>query len=309
MKIGVIGLGAMGRGMAGNIQKAGYDLVVHDINEAAAKPFVEKGATWAATPRALAEACDVILTSLPTPADVKAVAAGDTGLLAGCRKGTAWFDLSTNAVDVVRSLHGTCAEAGVAFLDAPVSGGPGGAASGRMAIWVGGDKEAFDKHKAVLDAMGDQVRYIGDIGAGTIAKLVHNAASVILSTGLIEVFTMGVKAGVDPLPLWEAIRQGALGRQRAFEMLGTRFLHGKFDPPSFALRLLNKDMQLALQLGREVNVPMRLANLAGQEMMEAVNRGWGALDSQAFLDLQRERAGLEKIEVPIEAIKAVQDKG
>lgn len=309
MRVGYIGLGAMGRGMAANLQKAGLDLVVHDINRAAADPYVAKGATWAATPRDLAATCDVVMTSLPTPADVQSVASGENGLLAGFRKGAAWFDLSTNAVDVVRAIHATCAEAGVSFLDAPVSGGPGGAASGRMAIWVGGDKAAFDTHKAVLDAMADQVRYIGDIGAGTIAKLVHNASSVILSAGLIEVFSMGVKAGVEPLALWEAIRQGALGRQRAFEMLGTRFLHGNFDPPNFALRLLNKDMQLALQLGREVNVPMRLANMAGQELTEAVNRGWGGLDSQAFLDLQRERAGIPRIEIPLETIKAVQEKG
>ena len=309
MKVGFIGLGAMGRGMAANLQMAGFELVVHDIARTAATPFVEKGAAWADAPRALAEACDVVLTSLPTPADVKAVASGDSGLLAGLRNGATWFDLSTNAVDVVRSLHATCASSGVAFLDAPVSGGPAGAASGRMAIWVGGDRPTFEARKAILDAMADQVRHIGDIGAGTIAKLVHNSASVILSAGLIEVFSMGVKAGVEPLALWEAIRQGALGRQRTFELLGTRFLHGKFDPPSFALRLLNKDMQLALQLGREVNVPMRLAELAGAELTEAMSRGMGGLDSQAFLDLQRERAGIAPIAIPIESIRAAQEKG
>ena len=309
MKVGFIGLGAMGRGMAANLQKAGFALAVHDINRQAAEPFVAKGADWAVTPRALAVACDVVLTSLPTPADVKSVIAGENGLMAGFRADSAWFDLSTNAVDVVRALHADCAMAGVSFLDAPVSGGPAGAASGRMAIWVGGDQEGFERHRAVLDAMADQVRYIGEIGAGTIAKLVHNAASVILNAGLIEVFSMGVKAGVEPLALWEAIRQGAMGRQRAFEMLGTRFLHGKFTPANFALRLLNKDMQLALQLGREVSVPMRLANMAATELTEALNRGWGDLDSQAFLDVQRERAGIAKIEIPIERIKAAQDQG
>ena len=309
MKVGFIGLGAMGRGMAANLQKAGFALAVHDINRQAAEPFVAKGADWAVTPRALAVACDVVLTSLPTPADVKSVIAGENGLMAGFRADSAWFDLSTNAVDVVRALHADCAMAGVSFLDAPVSGGPAGAASGRMAIWVGGDQEGFERHRAVLDAMADQVRYIGEIGAGTIAKLVHNAASVILNAGLIEVFSMGVKAGVEPLALWEAIRQGAMGRQRAFEMLGTRFLHGKFTPANFALRLLNKDMQLALQPGREVSVPMRLANMAATELTEALNRGWGDLDSQAFLDVQRERAGIAKIEIPIERIKAAQDQG
>lgn len=309
MKVGFIGLGAMGRGMAANLQKAGFALVVHDINRQAGDPFVARGADWAETPRALAGACDVVLTSLPTPSDVRSVAAGETGLMAGFRADAAWFDLSTNAVDVVRAIHADCVTSGIAFLDAPVSGGPGGAASGRMAIWVGGDLGVFDRHRAVLDAMADQVRHIGAIGAGTIAKLVHNAASVILNAGLIEVFSMGVKAGVEPLALWEAIRQGAMGRQRAFEMLGTRFLHGQFTPPNFALRLLNKDMQLALQLGREVSVPMRLANMAATELTEALNRGWGDLDSLAFLDVQRERAGIDKIEIPIEQIKATQEQG
>ena len=309
MKVGFIGLGAMGRGMAANLQKAGFELVLHDINAAAGTPFIERGAIWAKSPRELAAACDVVLTSLPMPADVCAVAEGEAGLLAGHRKGSAWFDLSTNAVNVVRDLHAMCAAAGIAFLDAPVSGGPGGAASGKLAIWVGGDKPAFDAHQAVLDGMADQVRYIGTIGAGTIAKLVHNSASVVMNAGLIEVFSMGVKAGVEPLALWEAIRQGAYGRQRSFEMLGMRFLHGKFEPPNFALRLLNKDMQLALQLGREVGVPMRLANLAGQELTEAMSRGMGGLDSQAYLDLQRERAGLAPIAIPIETIRTVREKG
>jgi len=218
MRIGFIGLGMMGRGMAANLQKAGHELVVHDLTRQAASQHLANGATWAASPRAVAEACDIVFTSLPTPADVEAVGLGENGLASGFRKGAAWFDLSTNAVDVVRRLHATLAEQGVDFLDAPVSGGPSGASSGRLAIWVGGDKPAFEKYQAALDAMGDQARYIGAIGAGTIAKLTHNCAGAAINTVLAEVFTMGVKAGVEPLALWEAIRQGATGRQRTFDL-------------------------------------------------------------------------------------------
>ena len=160
------------------------------------------------------------------------------------------------------------------FLDAPVSGGPEGAQSGRLALWVGGDREVFDKHKPVLDAIGDQARYVGAIGAGSVAKLVHNCAGYAMQTALAEVFTMGVKAGVEPLTLWEAVRSGAQGRRRTFDRLADQFLINKYEPPAFALKLAHKDVTLATQLGRELGVPMRLANMALEEMTEALNRGW-----------------------------------
>jgi 3-hydroxyisobutyrate dehydrogenase-like beta-hydroxyacid dehydrogenase len=309
MRIGFIGLGMMGKGMAANLQKAGHDLVVHDLTRQAASQHLANGATWADSPRAVAEVCDIVFTSLPTPADVEAVGLGENGLAAGFRKGAAWFDLSTNAVDVVRRLHATFSAQEVDFLDAPVSGGPRGANSGMLAIWVGGNRAVFDKYQAVLGAMGDQAAYIGPIGAGTIAKLTHNCAGAAINTVLAEVFTMGVKAGVEPLALWEAIRQGATGRQRTFDRLGGQFLQGRYDPPDFALRLLHKDVSLALQLGREVSVPMRLCNLALQEMTEAMNRGWAARDSRSFMLLQQERSGIAPLAVPSEQIRAVQEKG
>jgi 3-hydroxyisobutyrate dehydrogenase len=189
MQIGFIGLGMMGAGMASNLQKAGHQLIVHDLSRQAASRHLANGATWADSPRAVAQQVDLVFTSLPTPANVEKVGMGEDGLASGFRKGAAWFDLSTNAVDVVRKLHAQLAEQGVAFLDAPVSGGPSGANSGRLAIWVGGDKAVFDQYKPVLDAMGDAARYIGPIGAGSIAKLVHNAAGAAVSTALAEVFT------------------------------------------------------------------------------------------------------------------------
>ena len=309
MRIGFIGLGMMGKGMAANLQKGGHELVVNDLTRQAASQHLENGAIWAESPAAVARQCDIVFTSLPTPADVEAVGFGADGLASGFRAGSAWFDLSTNAVDVVRRLHAKLAEQDVAFLDAPVSGGPSGANSGRLAIWVGGDKALFEKYQAALDAMGDQARYIGPIGAGTIAKLVHNCAGAAINAALAEVFTMGVKAGVDPLPLWEAIRQGATGRQRTFDRLGGQFLQGRYDPPDFALRLLHKDVSLACQLGREVSVPMRLCNMALQEMTEALNRGWAGRDSRSFMLLQQERAGIAPLAVPADQIKAVMDKG
>ena len=306
MKVGFIGLGLMGRGMAANIQKAGYELVVHDLFKDAAKPYLEKGASWADTPKALAEQCDVVFTSLPTPVDVEKVGFGENGLAAGFKKGAAWFDLSTNSVDVVRRLNATLAKQDVAFLDAPVSGGPGGAASGKLAIWVGGDKAVYDKYEAVIIAMADKGRYIGPIGAGSIAKLVHNCASAGLAALLSEVFTMGIKAGVEPLPLYEAIRQGATGRMRTFDVIGNRFLPGEFEKASFALRLVHKDVSLGAQLGRDFNVPMRITNLVLQELTEALNLGMATWDSKSVFKLQLDRSGIAPFKVPANDIKAVE---
>jgi 3-hydroxyisobutyrate dehydrogenase len=244
---------------------------------------------------------------LPGPPEVEAVALGPNGLLEGLKPGSVWCDLSTNSPTLMRRLHGIFAEKGIHILDTPVSGGPQGAASGKMAIWVGGDESVFNDIKPVLDDMGDQVKYIGPIGAGSIAKLVHNCAGYAVQTALAECFTMGVKAGVDPLNLYDAIRQGAGGRRRTFDGLAGSFMQNKFDPPSFALRLAHKDVRLATELGREVGVPMRLANMAYAELTEAMNRGWGHLDSRVAMVLQRERAGVE-IEVPAEAIEAVHSR-
>ncbi len=179
------------------------------------------------------------------------------------------------------------------MLDSPVSGGPRGARTGKLALWVGGDEQIFNRHKPVLDAMGDKARYVGPIGAGSVAKLVHNGAGYCIQAALAEMFTVGVKAGVEPLALWEAVRDGAGGRRRTFDGLIDQFLPGKYEPAAFALRLAHKDMSLATQLGRDFNVPMRVANLALAELSEALNRGWGDRDSRSPMLLQEERAGVE----------------
>jgi 3-hydroxyisobutyrate dehydrogenase len=305
MKVGFIGLGTMGASFATNLQKAGYDLAVHDVSRQVADAHVRAGATWAESPRALAEASDVIMTSLPGPPEIEGVALdGETGLIAGVREGAVYFDLSTNSPTLIRRIHAEFAKRGAHVLDAPVSGGPKGAASGKLAIWVGGDKTVFNANRACLDAMGDQVKYIGLIGAGAVAKLVHNSAGYAIQAAIAEVFTAGVKAGVEPLALWDAIRQGARGRVRTFDSLADHFLINEYDPPDFALKLAHKDISLACELGRDMEVPMRMTNMAQQEMREALNRGWGHRDSRAFLLLQLERAGVE-INETREAVAAV----
>jgi 3-hydroxyisobutyrate dehydrogenase len=288
--------------MAFNCRTKGkFDMVVHDLRREASLRVVEAGAVWADDIATLARECDVVLTSLPGPKEAQAVGAVlEKNLRAGCP----WFDLSTNSPTVVRKLYADLKKNGIPMLDSPVSGGPAGAKSGKLALIVGGDRPVFDKFKHVLDSIGDQVFYVGDIGAGSVAKLVHNMAGYAMQAAIAEVFTMGVKGGVDPLALFDIIRQCSLGRQRSFDRLSKQFLPNKYDPPDFALKLAHKDCMLATELAREIGVPMRICNLALAEMTEALNRGWGDLDSRVPMVLQQERSGV-KIQVPAADIEAV----
>ncbi|MEZ5649977.1 MAG: NAD(P)-dependent oxidoreductase [Burkholderiaceae bacterium] len=305
MKIGFIGLGLMGRGMAANLLGSGNPLVVHDLRPASAAPLLEQGATWAETPAQVAASSDIVFTSLPRPADVEAVMQGAHGLAAGFNEGCVWFDLSTNSLAVVRAIHARLAEIRVHFFDAPVSGGPAGAASGKLAIWIGGDRAVFESAEPVLRHMADRARYVGAIGAGTISKLVHNTMSATINHAVAEMMTVGVKAGMDPLELYEAIRSGAMGRIRAFDHVQSRWLVDNLDPPTFALELLHKDVSLGVELARMVDAPAPLANAMLDDLTEAVNRGWGRRDAQSALLLKQERAGIAAIKVSPDELKQV----
>src|SRR5688572_24459291 len=216
MKVGCIGLGTMGASMAMNARtKGGFEMIVHDLRRDAAGPHLEHGAKWASSAREVAEAADVVFTSLPGPKEVQAVA---EELLAGMKQGTAWFDLSTNSPTVVRKLSERFAAKGIAMLDAPVSGGPVGAKSGQLAILVSGDKAAYEKHKKILDSIGDQAIHIGPVGYGTVAKLVHNCAGYAILSVVTELMTMGLNAASAPLAPWSALRQGPFRRKCSFEL-------------------------------------------------------------------------------------------
>jgi len=292
MKIGFIGLGAMGRPMAANLQRAGHALQAYDLRRV-------EGFSMKSSPAEAAQGCELLFTSLPGPAEVEAVAAN-------IKSSVVWFDLSTNSPQVVRRLHAQLVKSKIDFLDAPVSGGPKGAQSGKLAIWVGGDAGVFSKYEHVLGQIGDKPYYVGPIGAGTVAKLAHNAASFTIQAALAEVFTLGVKAGVEPLALYRALRQGATGRKRAFDRLAEHFLPGVYDPPAFTLRLAHKDMALALELARDAKVPMKVGRIAFEELDEAMKRGWSERDCRVAMTLQEERAAVS-VRVPRERLENLPD--
>lgn len=283
MKVAFIGLGAMGGPMAANLQAAGHDVRAHDLRR------VEGFRHWCGSAAEAAQGCEVAFTSLPGPAEVEAVASSLKGAMA---PGSAWFDLSTNSPQRIRALHDEFKKAEVHVLDAPVSGGPKGARSGKLALWVGGDRAVYDRHEALLRAIGDQPLYVGRIGAGTVAKLAHNCASFSVQAALAEIFTLGVKGGVEPLALFRALRQGATGRKRTFDRLAEHFLPGRYDPPDFTVRLAHKDVTLALELAAGCGVPMKVGQIALAELGEAVARGWAERDCRVAMTLQEERAGV-----------------
>ena len=294
MRIGFIGLGNMGGPMAMNLIQAGHELTVSDVRREAAEPQLAAGATWADNAKAVAEASEITFSSLPGPPEVEAVALGPDGILEGAAEGSVYVDLSTNSPTLIRSVHARFAERGVEVLDAPVSGGVTGAAAGTLAVMVGGDAARYEQLKPVLDAIGDKVSYIGGVGSGMVAKLVHNMTSVCSRMAIAEGLTLAVKAGVDPHVMQQVLQDGAFGQGHFLNhRLSDTVFAEQWDPPSFALRLSRKDLGLATQLGREVQVPMAHAAVAEQEMVAALERGWGDLDSNIFFRLQEERAGVK----------------
>jgi 3-hydroxyisobutyrate dehydrogenase len=293
MNIGFIGLGTMGSRMAANLMKHGHTLIIHDMSKANAQPLLAQGAQWADTPSSLGAQVDLAFLSLPGPAQVQEVLTGVQGLTAGLRAGSAVFDFSTNAPRVIRELHAELAKKELFFLDAPVSGGPTGAASGKLVIWTSGDEPTFNKFSSVLSCMSDDVQYLGAVGAASVAKLVHNCMGYMFNAAIAEVFSMGVKAGVEAPTLFKALRSGAMGRRRTFDGLPTHFLSGAYDPAKFSLRLAHKDVTLANELGREVELEMQFAKLTLAQMTEALDRGWGDKDSRIAMLLAQEQAGVD----------------
>jgi 3-hydroxyisobutyrate dehydrogenase len=293
MRIGFIGLGNMGGPMALNLIKAGHTLIVHDVRREAAAPHLKQGAKWADSPQAVARESELILTSLPGPKDVEAVALGAGGIIHGAVAGTIYADLSTGSPTMMRRLHAAFKAKGVHVLDAPVSGGVIGAQRGTLQVMVGGEEAIYNEVKESLTGIG-KVGYMGPIGAGTIAKLVHNMISIATRGLIAEGFTLGVKAGVKPEALLEAIRGASYGQGYMLShMLPDVIFKGDFDTVRFALKLARKDIGLATELAREFDVPMPMATIAEQTLVEALVRGWGDKDSLSPWMLQEEAAGVK----------------
>jgi 3-hydroxyisobutyrate dehydrogenase len=300
MRIGFIGLGLMGHHMVANLQKAGHELVVFDIRREAGEEALSRGARWAETQADAARQSEIVMTSLPGPREVEQVALGENGVLAGSSSGTIYVDLSTSSPTLIRRIYAVMREQGVRVADAPVSGGVVGAEDATLQIMVGCDPDVFEQITPALRGIGDKITYIGEVGAGEVAKLVHNQIALVVQQVVAEALTLGTKAGIQPERLLEAIRGGAYGRSGGGVGPGLErtTLQGDWDRPRFALALARKDLGLATDLASEFGVPMPLAAAAEQALIECLNRGWGGKDMTAIFALQEDRA---KVQVRVTA--------
>ncbi len=293
--IGFIGLGNMGGPVAGHIQRAGFPMVVFDLRDEATRSFGEHGAKVVDSARDLARQSDIIITALPMPKDVEQIAAGVQGILEGIKPGSVFIDISTSPPSLVRRLEPLFRAKGAFVLDAPVASGQPGAARGIHEVMVGGAREIFERVTPVLRAFGDQVLYAGPLGSGSICKLVHQMINSTISQAIAEGLTLGVKAGVDTESLWECVRRGMVGRMHVLHVqVPQTVFRNDYETDTFPLKLLRKDVGLATALGRELDVPLPLANLAEQALIAGVNRGWG--DESAYtvtFQLQEEAAQVQ----------------
>ena len=282
MKVGFIGVGNMGGPMCRNIiRKNGEQVIVFDLNADAIKVCTDLGATAAKSVAELVAASDVVMTSLPMPKDVEAVALGPGGILESGRKGLVYFDLSTNSPTVAKRIHERMQEKGIIMLDAPVSGGVTGAEAGTIAIMVGGDKATFDKYTPLLQSFGANVLHLGVVGSGCIAKLINNMLSFCNMTAAAEGLVLGTMAGLDGTML-EKVVSNSSGNSNAFRNLASKGLNRNFKT-QFALDLAYKDLRLCLELAEECGVPMMMGPQVLNMMRMARAAGWGQADSSSVL--------------------------
>jgi len=267
MKIGFIGLGIMGKPMSLNLLKAGYELVVTDLNQAAVAELVAAGAEAVATSRAVAERAGVIITMLPNSPQVKQVILGEQGVLEGARKGSVVIDMSSIAPLVSREVAGILAGHGIDMLDAPVSGGQPKAIDGTLSVMVGGAPEVFERCFPIMKAMAGSVVRTGDIGAGNITKLANQIIVALNIAAMSEALVLASKAGVEPELVFKAIRGGLAG-STVLDAKAPLVLDRKFSP-GFRVNLHIKDLANVLETSHELGVALPLT-ASVMEMMQAI---------------------------------------
>lgn len=267
MKLGFIGLGIMGKPMSKNLLKAGHELVVTDFNKSAVEELVSLGAKSVANSAEVAKECDVIITMLPNSPHVRSVALGENGILDTAKPGTILIDMSS--IDPVESkaIGAKLAEKGIDMLDAPVSGGEPKAIDGTLSVMVGGKKGLFDKYYEVLKNMAGSVVYVGELGAGNIAKLANQIIVALNISAVSEALTFAQKAGASPELVYQAIRGGLAG-STVLDAKAPLMLDRKF-APGFRIELHIKDLTNAINAGHSVSAPLPLTAQA-MEIMQVL---------------------------------------
>lgn len=270
----------MGKPMVQNLLKAGYSVTVFNRSTAAIVDLTTQGATPATSPKQVAEQSDIVITCLPDSPDVESVVLGQNGILAGSRSGMLLIDMSTIAPATSRKIYSELQTHGIQSIDAPVSGGDIGAQQGTLSIMVGGEKVAFDRALPVLQAMGKNIVHIGEAGAGQVTKACNQIVVAMTVQAVAEALTLAKKSGVDPAKVRDALL-GGFAQSRVLEVHGQRILDGSFQP-GFKLDLHRKDMNIVLQTGREVGVPLLGSSQVTMLMDSLIAQGKGNLDNAAI---------------------------
>ena len=290
-KIGFIGLGIMGKPMAGHLIDAGYELVVHNRNRDAVDELVGKGAIEAHSGKEVAEQSDIVITMLPDSPDVESVALGEGGIIEGTHEGLIFVDMSTIAPSVTTQVGEVLAEKGVQSLDAPVSGGDIGAQNATLSIMVGGDEDTFNTVKPLFDVMGQSAILCGPLGAGQTVKACNQILVAVTIAGVSEALTMGTKAGVDPIKIVQVL-SGGLARCGVLENRGERMVNGDFDP-GFRIRLHYKDLNIIQKTSNDFDVPLPVTSEVFELFKTAMVKGRGELDHSGLLTVIEDMSNIQ----------------
>ena len=290
-QIGFIGLGIMGKPMSRNLLKAGHSLVVFDINPAGVAEVVEAGAQPGKSCADTAARSEIVVTMLPDGPDVETAVLGPGGVLEGARKGTVLVDMSSISPITSQKIGAACAEKGVEFLDAPVSGGEPKAVDGTLAIMAGGAQETFDKVVPILQKMGSSVTLTGAVGAGNVTKLANQIMVACNIAAMGEALVLATRAGLDPEVVFNAVKGGLAGstvlNAKAPMVIGRNF------KPGFRIRLHQKDLRNALLAAESMKVSLPFTSLVQQMIMALMNEGKGDLDHSAIVNFIEQMAATE----------------
>ena len=283
MRVGFIGLGAMGRPMAANLLRGGHEVTVYARRAASCGPLVDQGAAVAATPAALAAGCDAVFTMVTGTGDVEAVLLGAGGVVHGARPGSVVIDTSTIDPAATRTIAAALAERGVDMLDAPVSGGPQGARDATLSIMVGGRAEVLARVRPLLDCLGAAVRHMGGHGAGQATKACNQLLLLVTAQGVAEALTLARRAGLDPGQVREALLAG-MASSRVLDFFGDRMARRDF-AAGIESRLYHKDLDIVLSLAHELGVALPAAAVTMQLVNGLHGQDRGRDDLSALITL------------------------
>ena len=289
-KVGFIGLGIMGKPMALHLVKAGYPVYVLEKNKAAGE-LVEAGAKALATGKAIAQECDIIITMLPDSPEVLEVVTGSEGIVEGVRSGSLFIDMSTIAPSAAKEIYELLQQKGVEALDAPVSGGQVGATSASLSIMVGGTAAAFERALPLFKVMGKNIVHIGEPGAGQMTKACNQMIVGMTITAVAEAFALAKKAGVD-LEKMREVLLGGFAQSRILDLHGKRIIDENFTP-GFKIKLHRKDMNIALQAGKDFSVPLYGTAQVSAHMDALIAQGKGEWDHSAIAWLIQQLSGIQ----------------